>query len=338
MENKKAMYPLVFIEEKVENTWGKDSWIVADTGAQESVVQGGWLDNNSLADLMEAYTERVVGEKVMSWYGRQFPVSVKISQIQGRTPLWVHPDDEIAAQRYDALGKAKLWYVSHAGENARLCLGFKKEYNASDLYLGCQDGKIADMLHKITPQKGEAYLIEPGMVHAAQDVKLIEIQEASTLDFCIYNWGREDESQPLMLEEALDFIDYGRSLVQASQSHANILDGAPEHLAERDEFIINKLCVSDPMHIYTEEFESFILYVCAEGEVSIQSHLEGNAKTENLILQSGKAVLIPADMKDFFLVPRQRESILLEVRISREEINTYTGESVEEDEAAQLPS
>jgi hypothetical protein len=78
--------------------------------------------------------------------------------------------------------------------------------------------------------------------------------------------------------------------------------------------------------------------VCAEGEVSIQSHLEGNAKTENLILQSGKAVLIPADMKDFFLVPRQRESILLEVRISREEINTYTGESVEEDEAAQLPS
>lgn len=321
MENKKTMYPLLFQEEKVDKNWGRENWLIADTGRVDSVVKEGWLDSNSLSDLMEAYTERIVGEKVMQWYGRLFPVLVKSLDIRERISLQVHPDDEIAAQRYDSLGKASLWYITEVGKNAKLWMGFKEDCDAGELYLRCQEGTVEELLNEITPKKGEAYLIEPGTLHAAQDVKVIEIQESSELNFRIYDWGHKDENRPIMLEEALDFINYAAYDINNAHPQGHLLEGAPIHLAERDEFIINKLCVSDPLHIYTEQFESFIVYVCAEGEISIQSQQgKVQSETQQVVLSRGQAVLIPADMKDFFIVPRQRDSVILETHISRDPI------------------
>ena len=84
--------------------------------------------------------------------------------------------------------------------------------------------------------------------------------------------------------------------------------------------------MSDPLHIYTEQYESFILYTCVSGEVSIQWHAEG--KTENVLLKTGEAILIPAEMPDFFIVPRERDSFLLETYVSREDVDPYINPNV----------
>ena len=73
-----------------------------------------------LSEIMEMYMDRVVGEGVFAAYGRQFPVLIKTLNGVRRTPLWVHPDDGIAAERYEFLGKAKLWYVVSARPGAVL--------------------------------------------------------------------------------------------------------------------------------------------------------------------------------------------------------------------------
>ena len=83
---------------------------------------------------------------------------------------------------------------------------------------------------------------------------------------------------------------------------------------------------NDPLHIYTEQYESFILYVCTRGEVSVQWHEGG--KTNNLILKTAQAVLIPAEMEDFFLVPREKDSVLLEAYLQREEHDAYINPDV----------
>ena len=58
----------------------------------------------------------------------------------------------------------------------------------------------------------------------------------------------------------------------------------------------------------------------------IQWH-EGD-KTGNVILRTAQAVLIPAEMEDFFIVPREKDSVLLEAYLQREEHDAYINPDV----------
>jgi hypothetical protein len=67
--------------------------------------------------------------------------------------------------------------------------------------------------------------------------------------------------------------------------------------------------------------------MCVEGEASIQVPVEneaGEKSMDNYVIKAGETVLVPAQMEDFYLVPRDRSTQLLEV-VSRpeEEIDQY---------------
>ena len=88
-----------------------------------------------------------------------------------------------------------------------------------------------------------------------------------------------------------------------------------ENLVEGHPFNVAKINLTDPLHIYTEKFESFILYVCVEGAASIQVPSvkeNGEACMDNYEFAKGETIMVPADMPDFFLVPRDRSTVLLE--------------------------
>ena len=85
-----------------------ESWELADMGIEDSVVTNGWLAGNTIGELMETYLERIVGENVYNYYGRQFPLLIKFLDINDKLSVQVHPDDEIAAERYDSLDKSQL--------------------------------------------------------------------------------------------------------------------------------------------------------------------------------------------------------------------------------------
>ena len=319
-----------------------ESWEIADMGFEDSVVADGWLAGNTISEVMETYIERVVGENVYNYYGRQFPLLVKFLDINGKLSVQVHPDDEIAAERYDALGKNEIWYVLEAGPDAKIYAGFNREMTAQELYDRCHDGTVAETLNVIRPKKGDVIHMKPGTVHAAEGgLLVVEIQESSDMTFRLYDWGREfnpETARPLHLEEAIDFIDYGpfdQSLFRkgpawgkeeshepcghecrcGSHHHHHEDEKVVENLVEGNPFNVAKISLTDPLHIYTEKFESFILYVCVEGAASVQipsTNERGEACMENYEFSKGETILVPADMPDFFLVPRDRSTVLLE--------------------------
>ncbi len=350
---KKAMYPLSFEAESQEKIWGVETCLMGDTGLQDSTVTEGWLAGNTLSELMDTYTERIVGDKVMSWYGRQFPLMAKVLDIRGRISLQVHPDDEIASQRYDALGRKIFWYILEAGKDAQVWLGFRKDTDAGEFYTACADGSAKKLLNALTPRPGDAWLIAPGTVHAAQDVKILEISEASEMNFRLFDWGRKSEDRMLMLEDALDFIEYRKLSADALQplrsaktpdqvggdDKAHVMPGSDwaslTHWVDEEEMIIHRLPLSDTLHIYTERFESFILYTCVSGEVSIQAQSKAGSTTSAeagspvpVTLTAGTCALIPADYPDFFLVPCRKDTVLLEAYISRNDTNAYINPDV----------
>ena len=317
-----------------------ESWELADMGIEDSVVADGWLAGNTISELMETYLERIVGEKVYNYYGRQFPLLIKFLDINDRLSVQVHPDDEVAAERYDSLGKAEIWYVMDAKPGAKIFAGFNKEMSAQELYDRCKNGTVEEVMNVITPRKGDSLLITPGTVHAADGGILIaEIQESSDMTFRLYDWGREFNpatARPLHLEEAIDIIDYRKfddSLFRKGplwekechchdeECHCHE-DKVAETLAERPEFCATKINLTDPLHIYTEQFESFIVYICVEGAASIQvpsKNDKGGDCMENYEFAKGETILVPAEMPDFFLVPRDRSTVLLEAVCRPEE-------------------
>ena len=309
-----------------------ESWELADMGQEDSVVAEGWLAGNTISEVMETYLERVVGEKVYNYYGRQFPLLIKFLDIQNKLSVQVHPDDEIAAERYDALGKAELWYVMDAAPDARIYCGFNKEMTAQEFYDRCNNGTVLDVLNVITPRKGDVIQIKPGTVHAADGGILVaEIQESSILGFRLYDWGRDSDpatARPTHLEEGIDVIDYNvfdNSLYRKGPLWGD--EAAHEHgpvvsLAEGPEFNVSKLILTDPLHIYTEKFESFIVYVCVEGAASVQipaTKENGEAYVENYEFAKGETILIPAELPDFYLVPRDPSTVLLEAVVQPED-------------------
>lgn len=370
MNMEKKLYPFKFIPVASKRPWGGDalvkvmgknfvecdeegnevklgadvkigeSWELADMGIEDSVVADGWLAGNTISELMETYLERIVGEKVYNYYGRQFPLLIKFLDINDRLSVQVHPDDEVAAERYDSLGKAEIWYVMDAKPGAKIFAGFNKEMSAQELYDRCKNGTVEEVMNVITPRKGDSLLITPGTVHAADGGILIaEIQESSDMTFRLYDWGREFNpatARPLHLEEAIDIIDYRKfddSLFRKGplwekechchddECHCHE-DKVAETLAERPEFCATKINLTDPLHIYTEQFESFIVYVCVEGAASIQvpsKNDRGEDCMENYEFAKGETILVPAEMPDFFLVPRDRSTVLLEAVCRPEE-------------------
>lgn len=301
-----------------------ESHEIADLGYRDSQVKEGWLAGNSISEIMDMYLDRVVGENVFEYFGRQFPIGVKFIDASGRIPLMVHPDDETAAQRYDFLGKAKMWYIVDTKPEAKLFLGFEKDADVQDFYAGCLDGSVEKMLHTLHPRKGDCFIIEPGTVNAAEGVLMLEVSEASPLDFCLSGWGGEvpeDEfDSSLSLVEALDFIDY-----KAYR--------APEKtegkLVKRREFTVTKLDLKDPVHIIGEEAGSFATYTCVEGEISIQVPGEDHSM-DSYIIASGETVLVPAEIEDFYLVPRQSGTVLIEAMVDKfEEEDGYIDPAVE---------
>ena len=297
MENKK-LTPMKFLPESQQMPWGTVEYKIADLGFVDSLSGEGWLGGNNLSDIMQTYLERVVGETSFDWYGTQFPVMVKRLEVKGRTSLHVNPDDETAEQRYDAFGKTAFWYVQAAGPNARLFLGFKRPVTAAEFYKACQEGNVEPLLHSVRPKPGEGFLVRPGMVHAAQDVTLIEVAEASELWFRLFDWGAE--GRELHLEEAFDLVNLG------AWRKADTLAGAS---VTTDQFTLHRLPLSQPLRSRRDPEDTFFLYIGLSGSAQLQ------ADGAVYAIAPGEVLLVPAEVDDFVLLPLSADTQLLEVRM-----------------------
>ena len=316
----KRLTPMRFQPEQVERKWGLVEYRIADLGYIDSVALDGWLGGNSISDIMQTYLERFTGEVPFENYGTQFPVMVKWLDIKGRTSLHVNPDDEAAEQRYDAFGKTALWYVAATGPDAKLYLGFKRDVTATEFYEKCLDGTVEELLNVIKPKVGEHYLVTPGMVHAAQDVRLLEVAESSELWFRLHAWG--DTESELHLEEAFDLIDF-KAYRMPRPAKGNP-DAVMEKLAVTPQFTVNEIRLRDAVRV-TDQGGSFRMYACVKGAGAVE--VEG---MDRLRFKEGDAVLVPAELKDFVLVPTDRDTLVLEALLEpRHEPDAYIDPSAE---------
>jgi mannose-6-phosphate isomerase len=320
------LYPLKFSPILKERIWGGnalaekyhktddtqtkfgESWEISDLDDDISVVTNGFLAENDLRELIETYMGELVGDAVFDKNGLGFPLLIKIIDAQEDLSVQVHPDDDLAQKRYEQNGKTEIWYVIDAKENAGIYVGFNKPVNKQEYIDAVRHKEVDSLLQYYPVKKGELYFIPAGTVHAlGKGVSVIEIQQPSDITYRIFDWNRVDATgmpRELHVAEALDAIHFDENEDYKIEYEEKF--NTTSTLFRSEYFNINALFFDKPLQKNYTSIDSFVIYICIEGEV----HLFGDDFHE--VITAGETVLIPAFVKEVNLVPNG-VSRLLEV-------------------------
>lgn len=287
---------------KVGETWD----VVALDEERDSEVVNGFLQGNTLSELVEVYMGDLVGDKVYERYGNYFPLMVKLIDAADRLSVQVHPNDELAHEYDEPAGKTEMWYVMKAEVGAQLMMGFNRQVCEEELHDMCHNGSVENVLQCYNVRAGDVFFIPAGIVHAiGKGCLMLEIQQASDVTYRMYDYLRKDingQYRQLHIHESLEAIDYENW--QGRKVGYELKTNEPVPLIECDKFVVNLIDLDKPKEYEIAAIDSFILLTCAEGHVTLQYEEDYQTITD------GETVMIPASMNSLVLVPTVKSRLL----------------------------
>lgn len=304
------MYPLKFYPILKERLWGGtklgdilgkplqntitgESWELSGVEGDVSVVSNGELAGTSLKDLISEDPDGILGRSVGDRFGKEFPILIKFIDAKQDLSIQLHPDDELARIRHNSFGKTEMWYIMDSDEDAQLIVGFKRTVTKEEYLESLKNDRLTDLLNYESVREGDAFLINPGKVHAiGAGTLLAEIQQTSDITYRVFDFNRRDKNgnlRELHTDLALDAIDFEKKddfMIKYSQKA-----GSRNLMVDCPYFQTNFLRLSEIFSIDLSGRDSFIIYMCVGGDATI-ANPEGSAS-----INKGETVLISADTK-----------------------------------------
>lgn len=320
-----TLYPLKFKPvlkdkiwggQKLSQNYGKvaptlpnigESWEISGVDGEESEVVNGFLEGNSLNELVEVYMGDLVGDAVYQRFGNEFPLLIKFIDAADDLSIQVHPDDKLAKQRHNSYGKTEMWYVMQADKGAKLIAGFNGEVNKQQYLQHLEQGTLDAILgyHEVAP--GDVFFMPAGRVHAiGAGILLAEIQQTSDITYRIYDFDRRDDKgnpRELHTELAMDAIDFGK-MDEAKTSYKTLRNQSSD-MVVCPYFHTNIIELDMPVSKDYFPVDSFVILMCVDGSFDI-----GYGDGQHLTVNCGETVLLPAELDQVNLVPSPRAKIL----------------------------
>jgi mannose-6-phosphate isomerase len=282
-------------QQTVGGTFG-ESWEVSGVEGDVSTIANGFLEGNNLQEAVEIYMGELVGDKVFTRSGEEFPLLIKYIDAQDKLSVQVHPDDKLSAARHGANGKTEMWYVLDCEPGANLLIGFKEGVTREIYEAAVADGTVGELLNAVPVKPGDAYFIPAGTVHAiGKGILIAEIQQTSDVTYRIFDWNRTDkEGNPreLHTELALDAIDFTAPVRNVTQVPST---GEAALLVECPYFTTNAVDVAGRTERELASRDSFTVYICLGGELTLTT------PGGSVELVKDDVVLIPADQNNAIL-------------------------------------
>lgn len=301
------LYPLKFQPITKPKVWGSETWALSGYGDDESVVANGFLKDNLLSEVQEIYMDELVGGKVYDRFGNFFPLLFKFIDAKDDLSIQVHPTDEQAAAE-EQLGKTEMWYVTEAESDATIILGFSRDTTEQEVRRRLEDDTVLDVLQVTPVRKGDVAFIPAGRVHALRrGTQVAEIQETSDLTYRLYDYhrpGLDGKLRPLHVEESMRCLDF-KALSEPLTEYPR-RDGLTT-LVRDSHFVTNMLQLSHAVERDYAKLDSFVVYMCVEGSVTIHCP---DTDCEDVSLQQGETLLVPAVINDVVLTPYPTAKLL----------------------------
>ena len=286
-------------------------WALSGVPGCQTEIVNGFLAGNELNEVLEIYMDELVGEKVFEKHKTEFPLLIKVIDANDYLSIQVHPGDALAARRKIGNGKTEMWYILDAEPGAGLITGFNREMNMNSYLDYFHQKKLQEILNVEKVQRGDAFFIPAGRVHAlGPGILLAEIQQTSDTTYRIYDWDRVDkEGNPreLHTDLALEAIDF--DFPSSYRTHYRQSLNRSSAMVDCPYFTTNLLAFDQAMEKDYTALDSFVIYLGTEGKAVIRSG------EEMVSVAPGEAILLPAITENIVLEPHPACK-LLEVYIS----------------------
>lgn len=301
-------YPLCFIPQYQYRIWGGnkfsselgrsiqkesigESWEISTLKGFESEVAKGGLKGKLLSELIEEFPKEMLGQKVISQFGKNFPLLIKFIDAHKPLSVQVHPNDAQAQKRHNSFGKNEMWYVLNSDPDAELIVGFNQELDQRTYNLLLEEDRLEEVLNREKVSPGTAIYIPSGTIHAiGEGILLVEIQQSSDLTYRVYDYNRVDLStgkkRELHHELALETIDFftkneGKIEYSRNQNRANSIIETPY-------FTTHYFPVEGTFKRAYQSGDSFKIYIGVEGDLKLTFN------GDQFSLQYGQTLFIPA--------------------------------------------
>ena len=274
--------------EQTEDKIG-ESWEISAVPGHESVVSEGSYKGMRITELIECFGPELLGRDVFDRYDGKFPLLVKLIDANDNLSVQVHPDDDLAKERHDSLGKTEMWYIIDADKGAKIYSGLNRELTPDEYVRMVDDNTIEQALAVHDSHPGDVFFLPAGRVHAIGAGNLLaEIQESSDITYRIYDYDRRDAQgnpRELHTEQAKDAIDYTfHEEYKSAPADPSVADAV---IAECEHFKVDRLLLDGEMRLSYSE-ESFTVIMCLEGAASVE--FEGGS----MPVRGGETILLPA--------------------------------------------
>lgn len=284
-----------------------ESWEISTVENDVSIIANGNFKGKSLNQIITQFPEQVLGSKVYSQFGDQFPLLFKYLDAREDLSIQVHPNDALATERHNSFGKTEMWYVMQADKDARLIVGFKKQSSKEAYQKSLKNKAILDILDTKSVKKGDVFFLETGTVHAiGAGTVIAEIQQTSDITYRLYDFDRVDatgNTRELHVDLALDAINY--NVVTAQKEYSKI-ENTSNLIVNCPYFTTNYVPLDGTVTIEKDK-QSFTVYMCVEGDLELL-YEEVTYK-----YKTGDTILIPAEMAVYKISGKAN---LLEIFIS----------------------
>lgn len=305
-----TVYPLKFTPILKEKIWGgtklktilqKDttasnlgeSWELSDVDGDVSIVSNGFFKGKSLKELIKEDPIGILGSKNYERFGAKFPLLIKFIDAAHPLSVQLHPDDDLAKSRHNSFGKTEMWYVMQADNDGNLIVGFNQPMDKGTYLKHLNDKSLTDILNTDSVKEGDTYFIEAGRIHAiGAGVMLAEIQQTSDVTYRVYDWDRVDDdgnARELHNDIAIDAFKF--ELQDDFRITYSKEANQPNEMVNCPYFTTNFLKLDTDMEV-TNDFDSFIIYMCVDGQASI------SIDTKMETISKGETLLIPASAKN----------------------------------------
>ena len=271
-----------------------ESWELSPMPGHESVVSQGTFKGATLPSLIAGHGREIMGERLMKKYDGKFPLLIKLIDSADDLSVQVHPNDALASERHNSLGKTEMWYSIAPAEGAYLYAGFSKKIDAAEFRREVAENEIIPSLHKYFTRPGDIFFLPAGRVHSiGRGNFVLEIQEASDITYRIYDYDRRDVAgnpRQLHVEESVGAIDFDDTEDLPAKNELGKV-GVFTTLAECSYFRTEVARVEGMMSVDLAPRDSFTILVCTEGTLTV------NGTDGRIDLRQGETALVPADVK-----------------------------------------
>ncbi len=302
IQGEEKMYPLKFENLYYDKVWGGrdfeifrsnmpegnigESWDIACHANGTGVVTNGYLKGVGFEKLIKLYNKEIFGNAIVDG---EFPMLVKLINSNENLSVQVHPNDDYARRIENSYGKTEVWYVIDAKEGAELIVG-TNGCTREQFEEAIKNNKVESCLNRIKVKKGDAFLINSGLIHAiCSGLVILEIQQNSDVTYRVYDYGRPRE---IHIEKSLEVIDFDLKPERLVERYKEFLGYKVTDLCKNEYFIIYKYDISTKINL-SSDIKTFSIITCVRGSGSI--NYKGGSET----ISMGESLLIPATLGEY---------------------------------------